>query len=53
MTGIPVEEEKRAVKGVEEALKWGAEERVEARGVGVNVPFRRRPFAWAIGGGGD
>jgi hypothetical protein len=30
-------------------VKWGALERVEARRVGVKVPLRRRPLAWAEG----
>lgn len=47
ITGSPVEEEKRRVMGVEGEEKCGAEERREARGVGVKVPVRRRPFAWA------
>lgn len=33
--------------GVEGALKWGAVVRVEARRVGVKVPVRRVPRAWA------
>ena len=47
--GRPVEVLKRARMGVEGAVKWGAVERVEARGVGVNVPVRRVPFACARG----
>ena len=47
--GRPVEEEKRARMGVEGRVKCGALERVEARGVGVKVPRRRRPLAWAGG----
>jgi hypothetical protein len=45
--GRPVEEEKRARRGVEGRVKCGAQERVEASGVGVNVPRSRRPLAWA------
>lgn len=45
--GRPVEEEKRASTGVEGRVKCGALERVEAWGVGVKVPRRRRPLAWA------
>ena len=48
MCGRPVDEEKRASRRVEERVKCGALERVEARGVGVNVPLRRRPLAWAL-----
>lgn len=48
---MPVEEERRARRGVEGEWKWGAVERWAARGVGVNVPVRRRPFAWAGTGG--
>lgn len=48
--GVPVDEEKRMVRGVEGRLKCGAEERVEAVGEGVKVPVRRWPFAWAICG---
>jgi hypothetical protein len=29
-------------------VKCGAQERIEARGVGVKVPLRRRPLAWAL-----
>jgi hypothetical protein len=29
-------------------VKCGAQERFEARGVGVKVPLRRRPLAWAL-----
>lgn len=47
MVGRPVEEEKRTVIGVEGDVKWGAEVRVEAVGVGVKVPVRRWPLAWA------
>jgi hypothetical protein len=47
--GRPVEEEKRARRGVEGSVKCGAQERVEARGVEVKVPLRRRPLAWAEG----
>jgi hypothetical protein len=46
---MPVEEEKRARTGTKGRLKCGAAERVDACGVGVNVPVRRRPFAWTWG----
>jgi hypothetical protein len=46
--GKPVEEEKRMVRGVDGALKWGAEVKEEASGVGTKVPVRRWPFAWAV-----
>lgn len=49
--GRPVEEEKRRVRGVEGWVKCGAVVRVEARGVGVKVPVRRVPRAWAGGRG--
>jgi hypothetical protein len=49
MLGIPVELEKRTVIGVEEAVKWGALESSPAFGLGVKVPLRRMPFAWATG----
>jgi hypothetical protein len=42
-----VEEEKRTVIGVEAWLKCGAVVRVEAVVLGVKVPVRRWPFAWA------
>jgi hypothetical protein len=48
--GRPVEEEKRARRGVEGREKCGALERVDAWGVGVKLPLRRRPLAWAEGG---
>lgn len=48
--GMPVEEEKRAVMGVEVALKWWAFVRVDALEVGVKVPVRRWPRAWAESG---
>lgn len=44
---MPVEEEKRARIGVDVLVKCGAEESFEAVGVGVKVPRRRRPLAWA------
>jgi hypothetical protein len=47
--GVPVDEEKRTVIGVEEALKCGADVRLEAAGVGVKVPVRSWPFACAVG----
>ena len=49
---MPVELERRAVTGtgVDEEDKWCALERVPACGVGVNVPERRMPFAWAVEG---
>jgi len=47
IVGMPVEEEKRTVMGVEGEEKCGAVVRVEAVGVGVKTPVRRRPFAWA------
>ena len=47
MTGMPVELEKRIVKGVEAEVKCGAVERVEASVEGVKVPVSRRPLAWA------
>ena len=47
MLGRPVDEEKRSVMGVEGVVKCGALERVEAVGVGMKVPVRRWPFAWA------
>lgn len=34
--------------GVEGEVKCGAEEREEAVEVGVKVPVRRWPFAWAV-----
>jgi hypothetical protein len=46
--GKPVEEEKRIVRGVEGAVKCGAEVKEEASGVGMKVPVRRWPFAWAV-----
>lgn len=46
--GVPVEEEKRTMMGVEGAVKCGAELRSEAAEVGVKVPVRRWPLAWAI-----
>lgn len=46
--GVPVEEEKRTVMGVEGEVKCGAEEREETVGVGVKVPVKRWPFAWAV-----
>lgn len=46
ISGIPVELEKRARIGVS-FWKCGAEERDDASGVGVKVPSRRIPFAWA------
>lgn len=45
--GRPVELEKRMVKGVKWVWKCGAVVKVEAAGVGVKVPVRRRPRAWA------
>jgi hypothetical protein len=47
---MPVEEEKRAVMGVEVALKWWALVSLEAAEVGVKVPVRRWPRAWAVSG---
>jgi len=48
--GRPVEDEKRARMDVEGKVKCGTQERVEASVVGVKVPLRRRPLAWAEGG---
>jgi hypothetical protein len=45
--GIPVEELKRTVTGVEGALKWVALVRADAEEVGVKVPVRRWPRACA------
>jgi hypothetical protein len=45
--GKPVEEEKRTVTGVEGWLKCGAVVRLEDVALGVKVPVRRWPFAWA------
>lgn len=47
---MPVEDEKRAVIGVEAALKWWALVSLLAAEVGVNVPVRRWPRAWAVRG---
>lgn len=47
MSGMPVEEEKRTVIGVDGEVKWGAVVRVLAVEEGVNVPVRRWPFACA------
>ena len=47
ITGMPVDSEKRTVKGVEGKVKCGAVDKVEASGVGVKVPVRRTPLAWA------
>lgn len=49
MAGRPVELEKRARRGVLGRLKWGAELSLAASLVGVKVPVRRWPFAWAGG----
>jgi hypothetical protein len=46
--GRPVEEEKRAVIGVVELLKCGADVRLETSAEGVKVPVRRWPFACAM-----
>ena len=46
--GKPVEEEKRTVIGVEELLKCGAVVRDGAVVLGVKVPVKRCPFAWAV-----
>jgi hypothetical protein len=48
--GSPVDEEKRTVIGVEEALKCGADVSVEAPPEGVKTPVRRWPFACAVVG---
>lgn len=45
-SGSPVELEKRAMMGVS-VWKCGADDRVDASGVGVNFPSRRIPFACA------
>lgn len=45
ITGIPVDEEKRTVIGVDGAEKWGAEEREAAVGVGMKVPVSMIPLA--------
>jgi len=47
MAGMPVLFEKRTTIGVEGAVKWCAIERVAASGVGVKVPLRTKPLAWA------
>lgn len=47
ISGMPVEEEKRTVMGVEGELKCGAVVMDAAVGVGVKVPLRRWPRAWA------
>lgn len=47
MAGRPVEVEKRARRGVDGRAKWGAELSLAALSVGVKVPVRRWPFAWA------
>lgn len=49
--GKPVEEEKRARRGVEGRVKCGARERSAAAGVGVKRPVRRMPLAWTGGRG--
>jgi hypothetical protein len=49
MAGRPVEVEKRARRGVVGSVKCGALLRRPADGVGVKVPVRRWPFAWAGG----
>tara|TARA_R110002003_G_scaffold196_5_gene15306 strand:+ start:12927 stop:13079 length:153 start_codon:yes stop_codon:yes gene_type:complete len=49
MFGMPVDELKRTVTGVDAALKCGADVRLEALVEGVKVPVRRWPFAWAVG----
>jgi hypothetical protein len=43
---MPVEEENRAITGVEGLLKCGALERDEAAAVGLKWPVRRTPLAW-------
>lgn len=48
MLGMPVELEKRTMRGVEGLLKWGAVENDAASGVGVKVPVTSRPFACAV-----
>lgn len=45
--GIPVELEKRTQIEVLGAANWGAMESLAASGVGVNVPVKRMPLAWA------
>jgi hypothetical protein len=47
--GVPVDDEKRTVIGVDDALKCGADVRSVAAAVGVKVPVRRCPFACAVG----
>jgi hypothetical protein len=46
--GIPVDDEKRTVIGVNGALKCGAELSFEDLADGVKVPIRRCPFACAV-----
>jgi hypothetical protein len=48
--GIPVEDEKRTVIGVEGALKCGAALKFEDSAEGVKVPVRSCPFACAVVG---
>lgn len=48
--GRPVDDENRAVRGVEGVLKWGALLSEAAAGVGVKVPRSRWPFAWTVSG---
>lgn len=45
MAGRPVEVEKRARRGVDGRVKWGAELSLAASLVGVKVPVSRWPFA--------
>jgi hypothetical protein len=48
IVGIPVDDEKRTVMGVDGALKCGADVKIEDSAEGVNVPVRRCPFACAV-----
>jgi hypothetical protein len=48
--GIPVDDEKRTVIGVEGALKCGAELKFEDSAEGVKVPVSSCPFACAVVG---
>jgi hypothetical protein len=50
MLGMPVELEKRTVIGVDGVLKCSAVDSEAALALGVNVPLRSVPFAWAGGG---
>ena len=50
MLGMPVELEKRTMRGVEGLWKWGAVESEAASAVGVKVPVTSCPFACATDG---